>query len=26
VLWGFRDRDFLVAHGASTFAEHPWDI
>lgn len=26
VLWGFRDRDFLVAHGATTFAEHPWDI
>ena len=26
VLWGFRDRDFLVAHGATTFAEHPLDI
>lgn len=26
VLWGFRDRDFLVAHGATTFAEKPMDI
>ena len=26
VLWGFRDRDFLKAHGATTFAEHPLDI
>ena len=26
VLWGFRDRDFLLAHGATTFAEHPLDI
>ena len=26
VLWGFRDRDFLMAHGATTFAEHPLDI
>ena len=26
VLWGFRDRDFLLAHGATTFAEHPFDI
>ena len=23
VLWGFRDRDFLLAHGATTFAESP---
>lgn len=26
VLWGFRNRDFLVAHGATTFAETPNDI
>ena len=26
VLWGFRSRDFLLAHGATTFAEHPLDI
>ena len=26
VLWGFRSRDFLVAHGASVMAEHPQDI
>lgn len=26
VLWGFRDRDFLIAHGATTFAENPADI
>ena len=26
VLWGFRDRDFLVAHGAVTLVEHPGDI
>ena len=26
VLWGFRNRDFLVAHGATTFAETPQDI
>ena len=26
VLWGFRDKDFLLAHGATTFAEHPLDI
>ena len=26
VLWGFRDRDFLVTHGATTFVEHPMDI
>ena len=26
VLWGFRDREFLLAHGATTFVEHPLDI
>ena len=26
VLWGFRSRDFLLAHGATTFAEHPLDV
>ena len=26
VLWGFRDRDFLMAHGAETFAETPEDL
>lgn len=26
VLWGFRSRDFLVAHGATTFAEKPEDV
>ena len=26
VLWGFRNRDFLLAHGATTFAYHPSDI
>lgn len=26
VLWGFRDRDFLTAHGAKRFAERPGDI
>lgn len=26
VLWGFRSRDFLTAHGATTFAEKPSDI
>ena len=26
VLWGFRDRDFLTAHGATTFVERPKDI
>ena len=26
VLWGFRDRDFLLAHGATTFVERPMDI
>lgn len=26
VLWGFRDRDFLLQHGAETFASTPQDI
>lgn len=26
VLWGFRDRDFLQAHGASTFVSHPSEL
>ena len=26
VLWGFRDREFLLAHGATTFIEHPRDL
>ena len=26
VLWGFRDRDFLLAHGATTIVERPADI
>ena len=26
VLWGFRDRDFLLSHGATTFAERPSDL
>ena len=26
VLWGFRNRDFLVAHGATEFAEQPQDV
>ena len=26
VLWGFRDRDFLVAHGATCFAQRPADV
>ena len=26
VLWGFRDKDFLVQHGATAFAEKPQDI
>ena len=26
VLWGFRSREFLLAHGATTFAERPADI
>ena len=26
VLWGFRDKDFLLAHGAETFVASPMDI
>ncbi len=26
VLWGFRERDFLLAHGACRFAERPEEI
>ena len=26
VLWGFRDRDFLMAHGAKTFISKPEEI
>lgn len=26
VLWGFRDRDFLVEHGATCFVERPAEI
>lgn len=26
VLWGFRSREFLEAHGATTFITHPSDI
>lgn len=26
VLWGFRDRDFLAAHGATHFVESPQEI
>ena len=26
VLWGFRDRDFLLQHGATMFAAHPLDL
>lgn len=26
VLWGFRDREFLLEHGATNFAEKPEDI
>lgn len=26
VLWGFRDKDFLLAHGATTLITHPNDI
>lgn len=26
VLWGFRDRAFLEAHGAKTFVEKPLEI
>lgn len=26
VLWGFRNREFLLQHGASCLIEHPLDI
>mgnify|MGYP000142865969 CR=1 FL=1 len=26
VLWGFRDRAFLISHGATTFVERPCEI
>ncbi len=26
VLWGFRDRDFLIEHGGTTFVEKPEEI
>ena len=26
VLWGFRDRDFLIRHGAKTFISAPWEL
>ena len=26
VLWGFRDKDFLVKNGGTTFAESPEEI
>ncbi len=26
VLWGFRDRDFLMQHGATVFVSHPSEI
>ena len=26
VLWGFRDREFLMAHGANTFISRPEEI
>jgi phosphoglycolate phosphatase len=26
VLWGFRDRDFLLQHGAETFVSTPQEI
>ena len=26
VLWGFRDRQFLLQHGAQTFVEHPDEL
>ena len=26
VLWGFRDKEFLVAHGATCLAERPEDV
>jgi len=26
VLWGFRDKDFLLAHGATTFITSPQEL
>lgn len=26
VLWGFRDKDFLIRHGAATLISHPADL
>jgi phosphoglycolate phosphatase len=26
VLWGFRSRDFLLHHGATTFVTHPSEL
>ncbi|MDD6008900.1 MAG: HAD family hydrolase, partial [Prevotellaceae bacterium] len=26
VLWGFRDKDFLLAHGATTFISSPLEL
>ena len=26
VLWGFRDRDFLIQHGAKTFISAPQEL
>ena len=26
VLWGFRDREFLIEHGATTFVSSPEEI
>lgn len=26
VLWGFRDQDFLLQHGATTFVSHPQEL
>ena len=26
VLWGFRDKQFLLAHGATTFVLHPKEL
>ena len=26
VLWGFRDRDFLLQHGATTFVQQPPEL
>jgi phosphoglycolate phosphatase len=26
VLWGFRDKDFLLAHGATTFVASPHEL